>query len=84
MRGPSGSSMGYGLLASAICHPGAWQELAFVPPYFYDKLKAELPGTRAPWLNCRASVWRTLHVQALGWEGALTLGLSWSFPSTVF
>lgn len=69
VRGPSGSSMGCGLLASPICHSGAWQELAFVPPYFYDKLKAELPGTQAPWLNCRASVWRTLYFQALGWGG---------------
>ena len=51
VRGPSGSSMGCGLLASPICHPVAWQALAFVPPYFYDKLKAELPGTRASWLN---------------------------------
>lgn len=81
MRGPSGSSVG---CASPICHPGAWQELAFVPPYFYDKLKAELPGTQAPWLNCRASVPRTLCFQALGRGEVLTLGLSWFFPSTVF
>lgn len=54
--------------------PGAWQELAFVPSYFYDKLRAELPGTGAPWMNCRASVWRTLHLQAFG--GPLALDLS--------
>lgn len=66
VRGPLGSSVGCGLLASPICHPGAWQELAFVPPYFYDKLKANLSGTQAPWLNCRASVWGTLRFRALG------------------
>lgn len=66
MCGPLGSSVGCGLLTSPICHPGAWQELAFVPPYCYDKFKADLPGTQAPWLNCRTSVWGTLHFQALG------------------